>query len=932
MIRFAWLVFALGAHAAPVLTQQGQGLYAKGNNPFFSAKANTTQSAFKCGVTMQAHSGSDKYELCPTECPYFTQNREDSLHCTFLCVPGDQCAKWNPNKPIADSLKGTRTCRGPRVNYCDEQNMDGTDSCKVCQSGFEVHEDDGGCYFAYWNTLLICMFVIVALVVVIASWVIDMCCRENVNPEVLNSMMVWRSRSKNLAPKEEGKKRQVYPWNTNMCKTDVAGPGMTLHFRFQVYLIAWALVIAVTWTILACFHNELFILGTRRFGTPRQNCILVAWGYETQNRLMWTKVLFLAIAYLFTFVSSLVFAVSQLKIFNYMDANDKTYKDFALELSGLPELPADSPNAEAAIKAAVEKQAQTSIVGVSVAWNYTDVEDKVVYLLTPKVPDPVDPPEMDGLHQWMFEKEKGLLGPDPDPEVDAKTLLSEMKSSSTAYAVFKTEKERNHAFSKLRGIMFDPSTASPDEKSEEIILTVNKVYCEPAAINWNYFGDDSPAAMWNRFVFNFCTLYLGALAVWFFFFYVPYAISLYNFNYDNGAVLPSYYGIVFTMVVVGGNATMYIICDLVAENIQFRYKDTKQVVYVLFYLFACTVNVLLDMVVTYFTARKVMIGLDFRTYDGRLLSAIDSFTEQFETYAMQRTLAENTYAYAFPSTFLIPFLLEPFVTIIVPLHVGRLIVRTHPEITGRCAEAYMAAFDFDLGRYADLLLNVFLGILIFYFPGGYTWSLFYGMFISHIIIYAFDHWRVLNVIPNIKIVSNEVDWWSQLMMIPCNGLILSCLVFKMNCEPYAGYCIQDMELIYSTSLAFVVHCIVHYFLFAYLVPVLAGTEKDNDLETPYEVCASRDAHGWFSVNPVHCLRSQYILEDKPEYSRYCSVGKEHLLKKNEKIGVYFQDDAAATEESGAQEISDMRRAMTRKLTAATGRDCSGCCGGVGDED
>merc|ERR1719230_1177393 len=207
--------------------------------------------------------------------------------------------------------------------------------------------------------------------------------------------------------------------------------------------------------------------------------------------------------------------------------------------------------------------------------------------------------------------------------------------------------------------------------------------------------------MTNRLFYNFATLYIPALAVWFFVFYVPYAISLYNFNYDNGAQLPSYYGIIFTMVVVGGNATMYIICDLVAENVQFRYKDTKQVVYVLMYLFACTVNVLLDMVVTYFTARKIMIGLDFRTYDGRLLSDIDSFTEQFETYAMQRSLAENTYAYAFPSTFLIPFLIEPNITVLVPYQLGRLIIRTHREVQDSCAEAYIAAFDFDLGRYAD---------------------------------------------------------------------------------------------------------------------------------------------------------------------------------------------------------------------------------------
>lgn len=358
---------------------------------------------------------------------------------------------------------------------------------------------------------------------------------------------------------------------------------------------------------------------------------------------------------------------------------------------------------------------------------------------------------------------------------------------------------------------------------------------------------------------------------------------------------------------------MYVICDLVAENIKFRYKDTKQVVYVLMYLFACTVNVLLDMVVTWYTAKKVMIGQDFRTYDGRRLADVESFTEQFETYAMQRSLAENTYAYAFPSTFLVPFVLEPFVTIIVPLQLGRLVVRTHREITGACAEAYLMAFEFDLGRYADILLNVFLGILIFYFPGGYTWSLFYGMFISHIVIYVFDHWRVLNVIPNVKIVSNEVDWWSQLMFIPCCSLILSCLVFKMNCESYAGYCAKDMELIYSTTLAGIAHFIVHLLLFVYMVPAMAGKVETKVLDQPFEEIAEQDAHGWFSVNPVHCLRSQYILQDAP-YSRFCTWGKEHFLKKNPSIGVYFEDEPASTEESFAAEVADFEQMLRRRTS------------------
>jgi len=310
-----------------------------------------------------------------------------------------------------------------------------------------------------------------------------------------------------------------------------------------------------------------------------------------------------------------------------------------------------------------------------------------------------------------------------------------------------------------------------------------------------------------------------------------------------------------------------------------------------------------------------MIGLDFRTYDGSRLADIDAFTDQFETYAMQRSLGGNTYAYAFPSTFLIPFLIEPFVTVVIPYQIGRLIIRTHREVHGNGAEAYIAAFDFDLGRYADILLNVFLGILIFYFPGGYTWTLFYGMFISHIIIYLFDHWRVLDVIPSIKLTSYCVDWWAQAMLGACCGLILSALVFKANCESYSGYCLKDMALISVTSAAGIAHFVVHILLLLYVVPKLGLKDvKDTQEGMTYETVAKDDAYTWFGTNPVHCLRSKMIHKHKP-YCRFVSPGKEHLLEKNVEIGCHFFDVPADTEDYSGPTMGSVRQSLAELQSA-----------------
>jgi hypothetical protein len=871
-----------------------------------------------CGNTFKVDSKTDKWTNCPADCPFFAQNRKDSEHCTFLCVKGDECKDWNANKPIADDKIVPRTCRGPIVQFCSEPELGGSDKCARCQSGWARWPEDGQCYFAWWRTIYAVLAVLVVFVLVAVAWVVDMCCRETVNPEGLQTGHRYRSMAKIHKPHSDGV-REFFPLNTNLCTTDVGGPGLVLHFRFQAMFVAWPLFVAILWTIIACFHNELFVLGTRKFGTPRSNCILVAWGYETQQSLMWTKVLFLAVVYVVTFLTFILFSITQYREYQTMDEQEKTMKDFAMEINGIPNFKGDARAEEELTKAVMEAGAKAGktwkVVGTSICWEYDEEMEKSImkkikqnqgkYERTlPDFPKECLKSEEDikaeeleqeekmgGLRKWMYKQELATFAPEDTEEIENyHEVLHEMQSSDSAFIVFDKEAERDEAveLAKKEGLILST------KDFPEFKVTAAEVDCEPLTVNWANFRDPSIKGMVMRFFKGFFGVYLPALAIWFFLFYVPYAWSLYNFNYDNGATLPSYYGLVFTMIVVGGNATMYFVCDMVGDIIGFRYKDSKQVAYMIMYLAACMINVLLDIVVTWYVAEKVMEGMDFRTYDGRRLSQIDSFTELFETYAMQRSLAENTYIYAFPSTFLVPFCIEPLVTITFPYYIGKLIVRTHRSIQGESAEAYLAAFEFDLGRYADILLNVFLGILIFWFPGGYTWSLFYGMSFSHVVIYTFDHWRVLSVIPTVKIVSKSVDWWAQVVMGACCGMILSALVFKANCEGY-GYCIKDFALIEVTTLAGLLHFTLHTLMLVFVVPLFAKVEKDQHREWEYKDAAEVEPYSFFSTNPVHCLRSQNIYKDKP-HCRYATVGKEHLQEANHSIGCYYFPRGKVAEE------------------------------------
>jgi hypothetical protein len=426
------------------------------------------------------------------------------------------------------------------------------------------------------------------------------------------------------------------------------------------------------------------------------------------------------------------------------------------------------------------------------------------------------------------------------------------------------------------------------EGSRVVLSTAN---LEPDTVAWWHFGEKvTTMSRTIQYLKGLGFILLG-LSVWCICFYGPYCYSALSFNYDNGQEPSAMYGFAFSMIVVIGNAIMYEICARVAANMGFLCTDSKEACYMGMYTAACSLQVILDIVITWFIAWEINTGMNFRTADGEKIEKINHFAEQFESYAMQRRLAENAFDYAFPSTFLIPFVIEPFVTIILPLRIGILIVRSHLEVAGQSAEEWLQAAPFDMSRYADLILNVILAIIIFYFPGGYTLRLFLLLAASHIFIYCLDHTRVLRVVPACKFATMHVDLTAQFLLIPCCGLIMSCLVFKANCQGY-GYCLRGSEQVLICTTAFLLHSLVHYFVLISVVPKLGGgTDSESNVRIEYQTMAKEEACSWFNTNPVNCLRSKYIYAHEPP-CQFWILGKEHTLMPNEAIGCYFQDDEA----------------------------------------
>merc|ERR1719287_43646 len=142
---------------------------------------------------------------------------------------------------------------------------------------------------------------------------------------------------------------------------------------------------------------------------------------------------------------------------------------------------------------------------------------------------------------------------------------------------------------------------------------------------------------------------------------------------------------------------MAILCAIsaeVADRAAFEHVGHRETCFVLLYTFSVILQVSLDAVIGYFVGTNLMAANGIRTYDGTLiedLHPIDDFTKVFESYAMQKHIGVTILSFGFPCAFLVPFLIEPIVSIFLPYKIMSLLIGSHPELKGNSAEGYLQA-------------------------------------------------------------------------------------------------------------------------------------------------------------------------------------------------------------------------------------------------
>ena len=858
----------------------------------------------------------DVDEKCPDACPLFAEDSASPQHCNFKCVNTSDCGldhtHTNLAQPVPDKARGfCRRCAVPGCNRCNRTSH--KDVCAECLAGFAL--ENGACTYQIpvVGSLLkgsLYLFILLPIVYFVA-WYVSLTLRPKVNLEEERKALQFRTQTKLCKPEfgeERGEERQLWPLTTNTLAVPVAGPGSVLFFRYQLFIMAWAAVLAALWVaFVSATDGSLFALGTEDPQSPRELCAVIHRGYESQRNMMSTKANFLAAAYLVSFALCIGFGILQQRAFHRLNMH-ATHGDFIALLDGLPAT-SGTENLEETLKTELQKATSQDIIGVSVGWDYAQYSDRILEILesdvmaldkssekTEGATAASEAPQSAARWRWFRPldklmvtqvlgidlKEKKETAPLP-PEASGESISKNLVCSPLALLVFKTESGRDAAANSKKEISFRGST-----------LKIKPLVAEPMGICWQNLV--VLRAKRRERIWAAIKMIMLASFAWSVLIYMPFAQYASSFSYSNGDKPSIAMTGSLTLIVVLGNLVMYTTCAEAAARVGFMLRDNQEGTYMVLYTFSILVNILLDAALTGSIAYRTAVAQRARTYGGTLISDLTRAQAIFESFEIQRQLGIAVFKYCWPAMFLVPFVGEAVGANGFTLHLARLVVSSFSHIKGFKAEqALKILVPMDSGRYADVLINITAAVLIFYLPGGYTLPLLIALVLSHVFILFFDHFRVLRCVPSFCFCSSVVDDYGQmLLMLPC-ALIAMAFVLKANCTMSSSFCVQDTSWGLSMLLVFVLHVCVHWFALKTVVPKLGNVKEHEPTKFTYEQVAASVAPSWFNLNPAHCLRSKYFYKHSSPCT-YFIQGKEQVLRKNDQSMSFYEDQRRVVKE------------------------------------
>ncbi|CAJ1423957.1 unnamed protein product, partial [Effrenium voratum] len=703
----------------------------------------------------------DKDAMCPQMCPFWSETK---FYCSFKCV--GVCPNFLESPAYVMDAK-ENSCKRCGVRQCKRCASTDRLKCETCLPGYKLDQEGAVCSkkptgFLSWLQITmvtaaedgtVVLSTVTCLLAIIVAWYVDMRTRGVTNTGAIEAVDAFATSQRLL---RKGADSGLYPMLTNLQTQPVAGLGLMFMMNFQCVVILLAALVLGMWYIVLWIEPELADLGKGEVDDSRVHCSIAHWGAEVQNMGLIPELLFTLAVYVVMFAFSLAVAALQRTRYLEHDAGNITMKDYAAVVKGVPAFLGEE-NAEEIMSQAIQKSTGQKVVGVSICWDFREEQHRVNACIDRSLDHPEqseEPAVGSGMLGGMFFKIEQRLGFGPPPPeaaevadpVEVRRLLLSLKTSGAAFAVFETEVARDAAVSASAGIEL------PNEKAT---LTLECAFAEPDSVRWGSFGGGKSDYI-RRWVRAICELTAVILFLMTFLKY-PYSRYVMSFSYAETGTPNNLNGKFLMLISIIANQVIYLFSDKVAEDMHFWYTEHKQKAYVAFYVVAMVLELMMDLFFTATTTFNQLNAAGRRTYGGVQLYDLPSWHMVIETYVMQNALGNQLLDYAFPSTFIAPFLFEPILGFLL-FHIGKLIVRSHSEISPYRAQKLVQWFWInDLSRYGDIILNLTIAVIFLSIHGGFNSRAFGYLLVCHLYIYVFDHWMLLRAMPRVKYNLMAVD-------------------------------------------------------------------------------------------------------------------------------------------------------------------------------
>mmetsp|Transcript_20837 Transcript_20837/g.65121 ORF Transcript_20837/g.65121 Transcript_20837/m.65121 type:complete len:964 (-) Transcript_20837:27-2918(-) len=887
----------------------------------------TNESAPACLRSQQGHPSEIR---CPEACPFL--RAEPTKMCAFSCVAQGQCHDDDPLASFANPE--TMRCEGCKAVACFECRSSW--KCAKCQDGF-VLTRFGTCISPFEGIWRLIYFLIFAVVGAVLYYLVMLPFRPVVNEVPMEKGLEFREECKLCEPSSG----LPYKLWRNLGDHYLSGIGVTLHFRWQQAIIVWSILVLLLFWVISFFFNTRPSAIKHDPGSPKAfaACEHGIVQQEHEFVVMEKTYFFATLAvYVFSTAFSLGFAVFQRRFAHRTMEENISMADYAVLAKGFP-VWQGTQKCEEEIKDFFQKcYPDLEIVGTSVCWN---IQDKATYewieeqkeqeiweldvqydaqsgdearqitqMTTPR----------EAVRSWKrLEFFDTIFGIGPSlltkrvaetaemrpEEIEAK--LKNLESTGSAFVVFGTERQCQEALSRAK--------YSPLQFDETHQITLEQHNAEPETVVWNGFGTSMLVILRNFLVGNIA-IFISILILDIFF-YAPYVVYVFMYSDVKGMVGGGIIqGTLLGLLITVCNQIIYILIGIIASKCGFRFMGAQRQFYVVQYTVAVFFNTCIDLwtvmlLAQGFSVQEVASNMKDPVHamgDGGVLSP----KALAESPSVQRSVYTQLLGYLFPGCLLIPFLLEPLMAGFLTYLLPKWLVRSRPEVDIREAERRLAAPEFDLSRYGDILVNVMLCVLTLAFTYRDLYEIFLWLTISLVIIYCWDHYRFLrcsqrSLFPN-PIMEFTAQW---LTAVPC-GILAGVLVFHTWAasddgflEPLANLWTHTLRelilddltrsylrlakttIIWYMMAAVVAHLLLHFAVLYWFVPHHSSVKTEHDDEVPYAKTAALSPSTWFNANPVHTLRSKYVFKHDPPCVAY-TVGKAYLQKSNPAIGQYYK--------------------------------------------